>query len=213
MIDGYKIINWEKIFSESAKCQNAKPFKHGFIEDFFVKDFYEKLYKTYPTKEQGWENPGAEFRKNSKYIPVIPVGNEKFEYYKTLSEDWNLFKEYLLTGDFVKNMSKYTNMEFSKIYEASFIVQTRGSFQLAHIDSDGKYKHELQIMLYFSKNWQKGDPGGTFLSKDDDESTIFFEPYNLDNSMICFEETQNSWHGTRYITKDVTRQALAISLY
>ena len=70
----------------------------------------------------------------------------------------------------------------------------------------------LILFFYFSKGWEKGDPGGTYLCKENDESSIFFEPYDLDNTFVCFEETPHSWHGTRYITKDVVRQALSVSL-
>lgn len=45
-------------------------------------------------------------------------------------------------------------------------------------------------MIYFSKGWQKGDPGGTFMSLEEDESTIIFEPYNLDNSVALFLDGQ-----------------------
>jgi hypothetical protein len=67
-------------------------------------------------------------------------------------------------------------------------------------------------MLYFSKNWQKGDPGGTYMTTDLDESKIIFEPYNLDNSLAIFHDGPKAAHGTRYILKDVTRQAIQITL-
>ena len=86
----------------------------------------------------------------------------------------------------------------------------KGGFQLPHIHNEGPTT--LIIMVYFSKGWKENDPGGTYLAKTDDEETIFFEPYDLDNTMICFVESKHSWHGTRYIVKDVVRQALSVSL-
>ena len=109
------------------------------------------------------------------------------------------------------NKNAFDNL-FSGIYEGGFFANTKGDFQLPHIDEDGDYHFKVQLMFYFSKGWEKGDPGGTYIAESDDEETIIFEPYDLDNSMVCFEETPHSWHGTRYITKDVIRQAVSTSL-
>ena len=45
------IINWESVFSYSKTFQENKPTKWAFIEEFFVRDFYEQLYETYPKKD------------------------------------------------------------------------------------------------------------------------------------------------------------------
>ena len=67
-------------------------------------------------------------------------------------------------------------------------------------------------MIYFSKNWQKGDPGGTYLTPEEDESKMIFEPYNLDNSVMVFQDGPYAGHGVRYIEKDVERRAIQIYL-
>ena len=67
-------------------------------------------------------------------------------------------------------------------------------------------------MLYFSKNWKKGDPGGTYVTPEEDESEMIFEPYNLDNTAIVFHDGPHAGHGVRYITKDVERRAIQIYL-
>ena len=67
-------------------------------------------------------------------------------------------------------------------------------------------------MVYFSKNWKNGDPGGTYMATEEDESSIIFEPCNLDNSVAIFQDGPNAAHGVRYITKDVERHALSITL-
>ena len=45
-----EIINWENIFAQSTTFQTQKPTKWAFLEEFFARDFYEKLYETYPKK-------------------------------------------------------------------------------------------------------------------------------------------------------------------
>ena len=67
-------------------------------------------------------------------------------------------------------------------------------------------------MLYFSKNWNEGEPGGTYMATEEDESKIIFEPYNLNNSIALFHDGPKAAHGVRYITKDVTRQGMQIML-
>ena len=67
-------------------------------------------------------------------------------------------------------------------------------------------------MIYFSKNWKKGDPGGTYVTPEEDESKMIFEPYNLDNTAIAFHDGPHAGHGARYITKDVERRAIQIYL-
>ena len=58
----------------------------------------------------------------------------------------------------------------------------------------------------------KGSPGGTYMASDVDESSIIFEPYNLDNSVAVFQDGPKAAHGIRLITKDVERRALQITL-
>ena len=120
--------------------------------------------------------------------------------------------EIFIILEFLEKMSKFTGLKITNTHEFNFIVIGKGDFQLPHVDYDGLYDFQFQILFYFNKNWPKGDPGGTYLATDEDESTLFFEPSNLDNSMICFKEEPNAWHGTRYITKDVHRKAFLISL-
>ena len=48
------IINWENVLTHSNTFQDQKPTKWTFLEEFFVRDFYEKLYETYPKKDEGW---------------------------------------------------------------------------------------------------------------------------------------------------------------
>ena len=67
---------------------------------------------------------------------------------------------------------------------------------------------KLEILVQpFSKGWQKGDPGATYVASDLDESSIIFEPYNLENTMVIFQDAVNAIHGARYLEKDVERRA------
>ena len=67
-------------------------------------------------------------------------------------------------------------------------------------------------MIYFTKNWNDGEPGGTYITPEEDESKRIFEPYNLDNTLVIFQDSQYAIHGARYLEKDVKRKALQITL-
>ena len=87
---------------------------------------------------------------------------------------------------------------------------SQGGFQLPHIHNIGP--STLVIMLYFSKGWEKGDPGGTYMATEEDESSIIFEPYNLDNTAIVFQDGPHAGHGVRPILEGSERHAIQIYL-
>ena len=41
------------------------------------------------------------------------------------------------------------------------------------------------------------------MASEPDESSIIFEPYNLDNSIALFHDGPKAAHGVRYISKDI----------
>ena len=82
-----------------------------------------------------------------------------------------------------------------------------------HPNVDSKdYEFKITVLAYFAKGWKSGQPGGTYISSEEDESTIVFEPYNLDNTWVCFAETTKSFHGSRYQTHDTPRPSIQFTL-
>ena len=207
-----KMINWEKIFSFSNTFQNNKPGKWAFIEEFFEREFYDQLYETFPKDDGSWEHVSAEDKDSLRKVwgnlkeNEIPVD----EYDPNFSEAWNKFHHYLFTDEFIQNMRKFTGVPVDKLYHFSMKLSKRGGYQLPHIHNVGP--STVIFMIYFSKNWQKGDPGGTYLTPEEDESKMIFEPYNLDNSTVVFQDGPYAGHGVRYIEKDVERRAIQIYL-
>ena len=212
MTKNLNIINWENVLPHSKTFQDQKPTKWAFIEEFFVRDFYEKLYETYPKKDDSWffetSNDKSAYRKwwaeeNANDIPS-DVEDPNF------SEHWNTFHRYLFSDEFLANIRKFSGVPVTKVKTLGFMLLTRGGYQLPHIHNVGP--STLVLMLYFTKNWNKGDPGGTYITPEEDESKMIFEPYNLDNSAIIFHDGPHAGHGVRYITKDVERRAIQIYL-
>ena len=250
MTKNLNIINWENVFAHSKTFQEQKPVKWVFIEEFFVRDFYEKLYETYPKKddsktinitrdsvnvppEMSLENITSElatgggtnwsyettdeansYRKwwtgGSSLIQQKPTPDIGFVEDPTFSESWNQLYRYLFSDELISNFRKFSGIPVNKPKAFQFLLLTRGGYQLPHSHNIGPAS--LLILPYFSKNWKKGDPGGTYITPDDTESNMIFEPSNLDNTAIIFQDGPHAGHGVRQITKDVERRAVQIYL-
>ena len=239
MTENSNIINWENVFACSKTFQENKPVKWAFVEEFFVRDFYEKLYETYPNKDDSktitednealasrratgggtnwlyesgddtnayrkWWTGGLE-----QDLPNQPLPKGYVEDL-TFSESWNELYRYLFSDELISNFRKFSGIPVNKPKAFRFNLLTKGGYQLPHIHNIGPTS--LLISPYFSKNWKKGDPGGTFLTTDETESNMIFEPYNLDNSALIFQDGPHAGHGVRQISKDVERRALLITL-
>ena len=211
MTKNLNIINWENVFAHSKTFQEQKPAKWVFIEEFFVRDFYEKLYETYPKKDDSWFTESTVAKSNHrKWWGVdrsIHIATNVED--PTFSESWNKFHRYLFSDELISNFRKFSGIPV-KLKQFSLMLLTRGGYQLPHIHNVGP--STMILMLFFSKNWKKGDPGGTYITPDDTESNMIFEPSNLDNTAIIFQDGPHAGHGVRQITKDVERRALSITL-
>ena len=206
------LVNWENLNKQKEKFQTQEPFRFAFVEDFFNQEFYDNLYNTYPIIDESWginsDHSKSQYFKTwnnkSTKTPSV-VGDDT-----SLSEHWNKLKRYAESDEFVENFAKFSGVPVKKMKYVLFMNYKKGGFQLPHIHNVGP--STLILMLYFSKNWKKGSPGGTYMATGEDESSIIFEPYNLDNSMALFHDGPNAAHGVRYISEDIFRQGFQITL-
>ena len=206
------IVNWENVFNHSESFKQNTPFKFAFIENFFQEDFYKKLYDTYPSLDSFVNNSNMTktqlirfWGKCSKDDNVV-IDEQDPNY----SDAWNEFKHYAHSSEFIENFRKFSGVPVDKLKQFNFMAYGKGGFQLPHIHDVGP--STLIMLFYFSAGWEKGDPGGTYLATEADESKIIFEPYNLNNSVALFHDSPNSAHGVRYITKNVERRGVQIVL-
>jgi Rps23 Pro-64 3,4-dihydroxylase Tpa1-like proline 4-hydroxylase len=215
MKNSNQIINWESFYKNQETFKTNKPVRFAFIEDVFNREFYEKLYQTYPKFDDSWTHY-QDYSRSSRNKEFGDPAQFLEKENPALSREWNAFFKYLATDEFIKNLSEFAGIKLKKVLRAGFINSHKGDFSLPHVDGyhnpDGSINAILAVLLYFNKGWQKGDPGGTYMCTNEDESSMIFEPYNLENSLICFEQSPHSWHGSRYITKDVRRQACTLAI-
>lgn len=206
MEDFSNLVNWDNLYKNSETFKKNKPFKFGFVEEFFNGEFYEKLYQTYPKIDNTWNEANTLFK--FQYGKLWNAPNEVKD--SSIAEEWRKLMRYACTDEFVKHFREYSGVEVTKCFNFGFMAYKQGGFQLPHIHNVGP--STLVLMFYFCKDWKKGDPGGTYMASKPDESSIIFESYNLDNTMAIFHDGPYSAHGMRYIEKDVVRQGFQITL-
>ena len=214
------IVNWKNAYEQSTNFKNHSPTKWAFVKEFLNKDFYEELYKTYPKFDNTWNEEVSDeklaYRKFWKrdegryYADGTPREHNLIEEYDSrYSESWNKFMKYAWSEEFIKKLVEVTGVEVTGLRHFCFMYAKKDSFQSPHIHNVSD--KTLIVFIYFSKNWQKGDPGGTYLSDGRDESKILFEPYDLDNTSLFVLDGPEAAHGMRKITKDVERRAIQLT--
>jgi len=113
-------------------------------------------------------------------------------------------------------MSAFSGIKLKGFKHFAFMANEKGSFNMPHThhatEEKENYSYNITILMYFAKGWKKGDPGGTYLASEEDESSIIFEPYNLDNTCVMFAESSHSFHGSRYMTQDAIRRSIQFTL-
>ena len=211
------IFNWDIILGESQTFQKNHPFPYGFIKNPINEKFYEELYKTYPSVDDKWYSADDYTRSSIKrHFGRCKANNIIDEDDTSLNEYWNLLFHYLNSKEATEKMSEYTGLKVTKLRSFNFVLNRKGDFNLPHAHHVGMksedYEYKFTFLIYFAKDWPKGAPGGTYISEGEDESTIVFEPTDLNNSWICFAETPNSWHGSRYMTHDVPRPSIQFGM-
>ena len=207
-----EILNWKEIFKQEEKFKTQSPAKWAFIENFISKDLYNELYETYPKFDDTWKKEDSYDKSAYRKFwgPETEDRNIIEEQDSQYSDSWNKFVKYLHSEEFIEKIRKFSGVPVTKIKKLHFTLIKQNGFQLPHIHDKGP--STLIFMVYFCKNWKVGDPGGTYVATKDDESTLVFEPYNLDNSAIVFHDGPFAAHGVRRITKDVERRGIQIYL-
>jgi len=213
-----RILNWENILKKSPEFQNAKPFPYGYIKNTLDENLYEKLCQTFPKEDEKWHRVKDWTRTASKRY----FGDEQKNSHvtdtknKSLSIEWNKFFQYLISDECVNKFSEYTGVKLLGLRQFAFVNNHKGDFNMPHCHSEEgqimKSSYKVTFLIYFTKGWTEG-VGGTYVSENEDETSIIFEPQHLDNSMMGFVETPVSWHGSRFITKDMIRHSIQFTYF
>ncbi len=214
MSDTQHMINWKSVFKQSNSFNNDdKPFKFTFIEELFERDFYNRLCDTFPKVDDKWLDASTKDKTklkrkwgNVKLSDIVPPGDDH-----SFSEEWNTLKRYFESEEFFENIRNFSGVPVNRLKYFGFSVYHKGDFQLSHIHNVGP--STLILLIYFTKGWKKGEPGGTYVAENlEDESSIIFEAYNLDNSMTIMHDGPKAIHGVRTMTSDTERRSIELYL-
>ena len=214
------IVNWQNAYDKSSNFKNSSPIKWAFVKEFLDRDFYEELYKTFPKFDNTWYLTDSDeklaYRKfwktdegdyytdgTSREHIIITEHDSRY------SESWNKFLNHAWSDEFIKKLADVTGVEVTNLRHFCFMYAKKDCFQSTHIHNISD--KTLIVFLYFSKNWEEGDPGGTYLSDGVDGSKILFEPYDLDNTALFVLDGPEAAHGMRKIIKNVERRAIQLT--
>lgn len=175
---------------------HREPFNHMVIDDFFYKDFAEKLSEEFPDFDSplwyDYNNP-VEVKKTTNFWDRFPPNT-----YKAF---WDLCqsKFYSLLG-YKFGTQLYPDIGLNG---GGWHIHGRGGKLNIHKDYSIHPKinmqRKLNIIIYLSKDWNKSWGGGLeFWSHDVETNAPKEKVKTIDvkfNRAVIFDTTQNSWHG------------------
>ena len=182
----------------SKEFQEAQPFRHVVIDNFFDDETARQLSSEFPdyNDEKIWS------------VYRNPIENKK------LTPNWDLFPKstyqafsLMNTPEFVEKIRKITgiaNLEADYgLHGGGWHMHGRGGKLNMHKDYSihpklGK-ERRINIIIYMTPDWQEEWGGGLELWSHNDETGLPKEcvtkVYNKFNRAVLFDTAQNSWHG------------------
>lgn len=206
-------IDWQSV---KLKFLNSKPFNHVVIDNFWLPEIADELYKEFPNydNDRVWNahyNNAIENKKACNHWDKFPrttykafnfLGSELFQHnLRFVADKDDLYMDFGLHG-------------------GGWHAHTTGGNLNMHLDYNIHPKlgmqRKLNIIIYLVKDWDTSYGGGLELWTHNDETNQPKEhAKTVDlkfNRAVLFDTTQNSWHGLPYPLKCPTgkvRQSMA----
>jgi Rps23 Pro-64 3,4-dihydroxylase Tpa1-like proline 4-hydroxylase len=203
--------NWAEI---KDKFQQAKPFNHVVIDNFFKEEVAVELAKEFPSYDSGqWSlhMNAIENKKSCNRWGEFPKNTYRAFFY--------------LTTQFVETMQAMLDdpaLEAdSGLQGGGWHAHSRGGKNNIHLDYSIHPKlglqRKLNIIIYMTPDWDQSWGGGLELWNHDSDTELpgqlITTVNNCFNRAIIFDTTQNSWHGLPKeiaCPEGVVRQSLAV---
>lgn len=197
---------------------HARPFKHVVMENFFMEEAMEALYREFPAFQE--KHALNEFGEVGGKAVVTDL--------KQVSPSYERLYAYLNSQAFLDAMSAITGipdlLPDPQLYGGGTHENVEGQELDPHVDYNylnGAALHRrLNLLVYFNKEWEESWGGSIELHAnprrpEEDEITAYLPLYNR---ALVFETNEHSWHGFRKILlpqgkKHLTRRSLAVYLY
>jgi hypothetical protein len=202
----------------AEQFQNAKPYPHVVIPDFFDRDFCQRLLDDFPAfdEELARNEAGNVGRKATR------------QDVRDLSPDYRELDDFIQTSEFLGLISEMTGIP-DLLYDPQYF----GGGTHENLDGQGLDPHvdfnyhpgtglhrRLNLIVYLNPEWEESW-GGNF--------DLHSNPWELDgdkiktvlplfNQCVIFETSERSWHGFSSVLlpegqEKVSRKSFAIYLY
>lgn len=201
----------------TAEFQDAEPFRHVVIPDFFAPDMARRLLEDFPSFEDRYAR--GEMGKGGRKAARRNV--------RDISDAYREVDDFIQTPEFLGLMSEITGVP-DLLYDSEY----HGGGTHENVDGANLYTHvdfnyhprgwhrRLNLIVYLSPEWHEEWGGCLELHSNPwdpsaDEAKIVPTKFN---QAVIFETSEHSWHGFRQIKlpedrKDVSRKSFAIYLY
>ncbi len=193
----------------------AAPFRHLVIDDFFDPDVAERLLAQFPPFERG----------NARNESGQLGGKSVVERIRELGDAYAALDDMVRSADFLQWLSQATgipDLRYDPWYFGGGTHENRQGQDLdPHIDfnrhPETGWHRRLNLIVYLNHEWEDTWGGSLELHKDPravDNHITLVTP--LFNRCVVFETTEWSWHGFSRIQLPEARQSLSrrsIALY
>ena len=215
--DQYKDLN-NFILKEKDNYQNAKPFPHTTINNFFDSKYLDKVLNDFPknlddNKElMGFDNMNEKKMFSKKPSPLL----FKYQIHNFLIE---LNSSYFL--DFLQKISgiKESLIPDPYFWGGGLHIIKRGGYLKIHCDYNihpkTKLNRRINVLIYLNKDW-KEEYGGHLELWNREMSECQLKVLPAFNTMVIFNTNDFSFHGhpsPLLCPEGVTRNSIALYYY
>lgn len=200
-----------------SRFENAQPFRHWVVDDFFTPDFAAGLIREFPAFERG----------NSLNEDGKPGGKSVIEQIRGLGPGFTGLDDLVQSTGFLQWLSQASgipNLRYDPHYFGGGTHENRHGQDLdPHVDFnrhpvDGSHRR-LNLIVYLNPEWQADWGGRLELHSDprspDNRIEHIVPAYNR---AVLFETTEWSWHGFDRVSlpenrRELSRRSIALYFY
>lgn len=202
----------------AGQFQNADPFRHVVIPDFFAPEFSRRMLDEFPPFEDRFAlNEMGEVGGKAVRTDV-----------RLISETYRQLDDFIQKAEFLELMSEITGIP-DLLYDPDYVGGgTHENLQTQWLDPHVDFNYHprtgwhrrLNLIVYLNSEWDESWGGNLDLHSNpwDPEGDQTTKVLPLFNQAVIFETTERSWHGFSPLRvlddqKPLSRKSFAIYLY
>jgi Rps23 Pro-64 3,4-dihydroxylase Tpa1-like proline 4-hydroxylase len=182
----------EKAEKLANQYQNASPFPHIIIDNFFPDEILEQVLEEFPSATQiNWYRYNSPNERKLACSKEEEFGNKTLHFIHLLNS--SIFLEFLekLTG--IKNLIPDQSLEGGGLHQImpGGLLKIHSDF---NVHPRTKLNRRLNVLIYLNKDW-KEEYGGHFELWDKQMKKCEVKVLPVFNRMAIFSTTSTSYHG------------------